>query len=389
MRKGFKSTELGIIPIDWIDAKFDDVMTGFSSGQTPYRAIARYYSGDVPWITSGELNYNVITDTLEKITNEAVVNTNLKILPRGTFLFAITGLEAAGTRGSCAITGIEATTNQSCMALYPKPNSLTTEYLFQFYLKYGDWLALRYCQGTKQQSYTGAIAKKLPIVLPPTTAEQNAIAKVLSDTDALIKSLEKLIEKKRALKEGVMQDLLKPKEGWTLKRLGEIAEIKTGKKNNDDKVDEGEFPFFVRSQTIERINTYSYDGEAILMPGEGNIGSVIHYINGKFDFHQRVYKISNFDTGYSAKYIYFCLHQNFNAHAMMNTVKATVDSLRLPTFQEFEIFFPKTKDGQDYIANVLSCIVDEIGSIEKTLSKYKMIKQGMMQELLTGKTRIL
>ena len=91
-------------------------MSGFFSGATPYRGRPEYYKGQINWITSGELNYNIITDTNEKITEEAVRNTNLKILPKGTFLFAITGLEAEGTRGSCAKQALTRN-NQSCMAL--------------------------------------------------------------------------------------------------------------------------------------------------------------------------------------------------------------------------------------------------------------------------------
>ena len=228
LKKGYKQSELGPIPEDWIDCSFVDVMTGFSSGQTPYRAIEKYYKGDIPWITSGELNYNVINDTIEKITKEAVIKTNLKIIPKGTFLFAITGLEAEGTRGSCGIVGVEATTNQSCMALYPKAGMLTTDYLYQFYLKYGNWLAFNYCQGTKQQSYTGGIAKKLPIVLPPTIDEQYAITMALKEMDDIINTLSTFIDKKKAIKQGAMQQLLKPKEGWVPKKLSEVGDIVTG-----------------------------------------------------------------------------------------------------------------------------------------------------------------
>lgn len=210
--KGFKLTPLGLIPTDWNVKSFSEVMDGFSSGQTPYRAIKEFYTGNIPWITSGELNYNIIDDTIEKITKEAVIKTNLKIIPAGTFLFAITGLEAAGTRGSCAITGVDATTNQSCMALYPKANVLIRDYLYHYYVRYGNELAFKYCQGTKQQSYTGAIAKTLPIIIPPTIAEQTAIATALSDADALISSLEKLIAKKKLIKQGAMQELLRVKE---------------------------------------------------------------------------------------------------------------------------------------------------------------------------------
>ncbi|MBK8196496.1 MAG: hypothetical protein IPK76_26100 [Lewinellaceae bacterium] len=73
-----------------------------------------------------------------------------------------------------------------------------------------------------------------------------------------------------------------------------VASITTGDKNTQDRVADGVYPFFVRSQTVERINSYSFDGEAVLTAGDGvGTGKVFHYINGKFDFHQRVYKISD------------------------------------------------------------------------------------------------
>jgi len=228
----------------------------------------------------------------------------------------------------------------------------------------------------------------------PNLTEQTAIATALSDADALINSLSTLIAKKRNIKQGAMQELLQPnpdshREGWEVKKLGEIAEIYTGKKNNQDKVENGEYPFFVRSQTVERINTYSFDGEAILVPGEGNIGKIFHYINGKFDFHQRVYKISDFKTGYIGKYVYRYISENFGKHALENSVKATVDSLRLPTFKVFNIPFPPTEEEQTEIATILSDMDAEIQALETKLEKYRKIKLGMMQKLLTGKIRLI
>lgn len=115
----------------------------------------------------------------------------------------------------------------------------------------------------------------------------------------------------------------------------EVADIRTGKRNNQDKVSDDDIHSLL-DHKMERINTYSYDGEAVLVPGEGGIGNIFHYKNGKFEVHQRVYKISDF-LNVSGKYVYYYMKQSFGAHALKNTVKATVDSLRLPTFQEFEL----------------------------------------------------
>ncbi len=191
----------------WRRCQLGDVISECGSGATPYRGNPDFYKGTVKWITSGELNYNLISDTLEHISANAVKQTNLRMHPPGTFLMAITGLEAAGTRGACGIVGAEATTNQSCMAIYPTAE-LRTEYLYHYYVLNGNKLALEYCQGTKQQSYTAKIVRLLPIELPPTVTEQRAIAAILSDIDAEIAAVETRLIKARHLKQAMMQELL-------------------------------------------------------------------------------------------------------------------------------------------------------------------------------------
>ena len=89
VRPGYKQTEIGVIPEDWDAMTFGDVVTHCFSGATPRRNRPDFFKGDIRWITSGELNYKVITDTHEKITSEAVARTNLSIVPAGTFLMAI------------------------------------------------------------------------------------------------------------------------------------------------------------------------------------------------------------------------------------------------------------------------------------------------------------
>ncbi len=85
-------------------------------------------------------------------------------------------------------------------------------------------------------------------------------------------------------------------EHWIVRRFKFLTSITTGEKNTEDKSENGIYPFFVRSQIPERIHSYSYDGEAILTSGAG-VGKIYHYVNCKFDFHQRVYKFSDFKLG--------------------------------------------------------------------------------------------
>lgn len=249
--------------------------------------------------------------------------------------------------------------------------------------------------GQTMPSLNTKILNGISIVLPQSPSEQRRIAQVLSDMDSLIASLSRTIEKKRLVKQGAMQQLLTGKTRlkgfsgeWVEKKLGDIADIRTGKRNGDENVIGGLYPFFVRSQEVLRINSYSYEGEAIIVPGEGGIGKIFHYVHGKFDYHQRVYKVSDFPSDICTKYVYYYMTQFFGDYALNQTAKATVDSLRLPTFQEFEISIPDSWNEQFAIANILTTMDNEIVSLETELQKYKALKQGMMQKLLTGQIRL-
>ena len=177
-------------------------------------------------------------------------------------------------------------------------------------------------------------------------------------------------------------------DSWLEKKLGAISHIKTGSCNGDQAVENGKYPFFVRSQKVYAIDSYSYDGEAILVPGEGGIGSIFHYINGKFDYHLRVYKISDFADNVYGKYIFFYMSRYFGEYALSLTVKATVDSLRLPTFEEFVICLPMDIKEQQAIAAILSDMDNELADLEAKRDKYRLLKSGMMQKLLTGQIRL-
>lgn len=247
----------------------------------------------------------------------------------------------------------------------------------------------------EKSSYTtraltsGTLLNHVRIALPP-LSEQTRIVKVLETWDKVIEVLAKKIEHKKEIKKGLMQNLLTGKirlsgfsDEWHAEKLGNLCDIGTGKKNNQDKVADGVYPFFVRSPFVERINSYSFDGEAILVPGEGNIGKIFHYIKGKFDFHQRVYKVSDFNNGVCGRYVYYYLVKNFSKATKSDSVKATVDSLRLPTFTNFQIRLPAISE-QDAIVRILDTANNEIATLEKKLSLLKDQKTHLLNNLITG-----
>lgn len=387
----YKQTEFGPIPSDWILCTFQDVLTTFSSGATPYRGIPDYYKGNVRWISSGELNYNKILDTVEHISQQAVRNANLRVHQPGTFLMAITGLEAEGTRGRCAFIGAPATTNQSCLAINGTER-MCTEYLFWFYRMWGQYLAFKYCQGTKQQSYTASIVRNLPIYGPKDIAEQQAIAEALSDIDGLIAALDRKIAKKRLIKQGAMQQLLTGKKRlpgfadlWVEKKLGEIVYITTGRKDVNEGSSYGAYPFFTCSTLIMRSNSYSFDKEAILIAGNGDVGN-LHYYNGKFEAYQRTYVLYDFIENVQYLYLYL---QAFLIHALNDgKVGSTIPYIVLTQLTDFVVKLPQDKAEQTAIATILTDMDKEIADLETKRDKYRLLKSGMMQKLLTGQIRL-
>ncbi len=419
VKDGYKHTEIGVIPENWEYAQFQDVLDGFTSGMTPYRGNPEYYKGNIRWITSGELNYNIIEDTHEKITLEAVKKTNLKILPKGTFLMAITGLEAEGTRGSCGLVGAEATTNQSCMALF-STEKMIVEYLYHFYVKYGNLLAFKYCQGTKQQSYTAKIVKILPIVYPPNIKEQKAIAEALSDTDRLITSFEALIEKKENIKTATMQQLLTGKkrldgfsEEWKTYPLSSVAWFQEGpgvrkyqftkngiKLLNGTNIYKGD----IKLESTDKYISYSeaYGVYKHFLADENDIviacsGITIEKFEDKIAFVKKEHLPFCMNTSTMRFKIIKKLNRYFLYYFLMSSEfkkqiggKAT-GSAQLnfgPSHvKKVYITLPPIEE-QQAIAQILSDMDKEIEALKTKLKKIKAIKKGMMQELLTGKIRL-
>ena len=178
-----------------------------------------------------------------------------------------------------------------------------------------------------------------------------------------------------------------PKD-WNVARIGDLASVKTGAKNTQDKQADGEYPFFVRSQEIERINSYSYDGEAVLTAGDGvGTGKVFHYISGRFDVHQRVYRIADFCDAVDGRYFFYQFSTRFYNRIMSMTAKSSVDSVRLDMISDMRIPMPTPRE-QRAIANALSDMDGLLEALEALIAKKQDIKLGAMQQLLTGETRL-
>lgn len=175
---------------------------------------------------------------------------------------------------------------------------------------------------------------------------------------------------------------------WEVATVVDIAHVTTGSRNTQDKVEDGQFPFFVRSQTVERIDSFSFDGEAVLTAGDGvGTGKIFHYINGPFDCHQRVYRISDFTERMNGFFFYKYFSTSFFDRIMSMTAKSSVDSVRREMIADMAVPVPPIKE-QEAISFALKDIDDLIASLDALIAKKRDIKQAAMQQLLTGKTRL-
>jgi len=200
---GMKQTELGEIPEDWDVLKLGDIAS-VGSGGTPNRGNPAFWNGKIPWITTAQIDGTEIFDTEEKITELGLSSSAAKVYPKGTLLMAMYG--QGKTRGKVGIMGIDASINQACAAIRVDSKVQSSYVLHSLNSSYEEIRELSNSGG--QENLSSGIVKSLQIVLPSENTEQLEIAELLSDLDRSISALERRHSKARAIKQGMMQELL-------------------------------------------------------------------------------------------------------------------------------------------------------------------------------------
>lgn len=256
----------------------------------------------------------------------------------------------------------------------------------------------------------------LNFTLPvPPPNEQTAIANFLDNQcyqiDVLIEEAKANIEEYRdwkeafvfeaitkglnrnvVLKESGIDIIGKIPEGWTLRRLRFLCKIMTGNQDTQNAVEDGIYPFYVRSPIVERANVYTFDGEGILMAGDGaGAGRVFHHATGKFAIHQRVYCFHDFKDIIPRFFFYF-MSNRFKIEMEKGSAKSTVPSVRLPMLQDFNICLP-TIEEQNEICEYLDHKVGEIDSLitekEELIESLELYKRSLIYETVTGKRKVV
>jgi type I restriction enzyme S subunit len=425
---GYKQTEVGVIPEDW-EVKCLGEIASVSAGGTPHRSNPLYWNGDIPWITTSEVSQCTIDHAEQFITKEGLNNSAAKMTPSGTILMALYG--QGKTRGKVAILGIEASTNQACAAISLKKDA-HPPFVFQFLAS--QYEAIRNLSNIgNQENLNSAIVRSINILLPPTLAEQEAISKALSDTDAFIESLEQLIAKKLQIKQGAMQELLTGKrrlsgfvtkigykqtevgvipEDWEVYTLGEIGKFKNGL--NKDSQAFGHGSPFINLMDVFGVNSIAskeqlglvectsfeqsaYDllcSDVIFVRSSVKPSGVGLTVVVEKDLNGTVYSgflIRFRDGGFiDTTFKKYCFYEEgFRKKVIGSSSVSANTNINQDSLKRLSIPLPPTKAEQESIAAILSDMDSEITSLEEKLNKARQLKQGMMQELLTGKVRLI
>ncbi|HUH74671.1 MAG TPA: restriction endonuclease subunit S [Chitinophagales bacterium] len=397
----YKQTEIGLIPEDWEVLKLKKTLVenpkyGIGAAAIDFNFTFPTYLRITDIEDDGKLRKN----NLKSVDHKDSDNYFLK---EGDIVFARTGASVGKSYlydikdGFLVYAGF-------LIKVSPDIAILNSQFLKAFVTTktYWNWVTVMSMR-SGQPGINSNEFGNLKIPLPP-LPEQKAIAEVLSDTDQLLQVLEQKLTKKRAIKQGAMQTLLTPKEDWEVKKLGEIGEgiIGLTYSPNDvsksgtlvlrsSNVQNGQLSFkdnvFVEMNLPERVLVKENDILICVRNGSKRLIGKCAIINKQtegsaFGAFMTIYR------SIFSKYIFYVFQSHHIQSQIDEVMGATINQITNKDLNSFEIPFP-SREEQTRIATILSDMDAEIEQLEQKLSKYKMVKQGLMQNLLTGKIRLV
>jgi type I restriction enzyme S subunit len=384
IQAGYKMTEIGVIPEDWEVKNFKEVS---KVNQGLQIAIEKRFKYQVPnskkYITIQYLNDAKEVEWIDSYSNSVCCSEDDILMTR------------TGNTG-IVITNVSGVFHNNFFKIIFDQKILNRQYLI-YYLKF---------PRTQKTILVKAGTSTIPdlnhndfysICIPvPPKHEQQAIATILSDTDELIRSLSALIAKKRQIKEGAMQELLTGKKRlagysgeWEVKKLGEIADYRNGKSFENSISKNGSYNL-ITLNSIDIKGKLS-KGDLIMILSDvahGNFLGLTDVIpeDNKYVLNQRIGALKNLKNVIS-RFLSIYINQN-QKYFKMSGKGSSQQNLGKNDILNFEIRIPPFEE-QQAIAEILSDMDSEITALEQKREKYRLIKQGVMQQLLTGKIRLI
>ncbi len=377
VKPGYKQTEVGVIPAEW-------------SCKT---------LGELAAYTNGKAHENNITDAGNYVVvNSKFISTEGEVrkysdhcfceAAPGDVLMVMSDVPNGRAIAKCFLVDRDKTYTVNQRICILRPQQIDGRLLFYkldrnpFYLAFDD--------GAKQTNLRKSDVLSCPLGVPKSEAEQRAIATALSDVDALLGGLERLIAKKRDLKQAAMQQLLTGQTRlpgfhgeWEVKRLGDILKVRHGKSQHGITAPDGKYSILASGGEIGRTNAYIYDKPSVLIGRKGTIDSP-QYVDSPFWTVDTLF-FTEISNEADAKFVFY----KFTMIRWRSYNEASgVPSLNAKTIENIEVQSPPLPE-QTAIAAVLADMDAELATLTQRLAKTRALKQGMMQELLTGRTRLV
>jgi type I restriction enzyme S subunit len=408
MVEGYKNTEVGVIPSDWEVKPIADITTLMTNGFVgTVKSQYTDYDNGVLYIQGYNVEENSFNfNGIKRVKHEFHKQHLKSCLREGDLLTIQTGDIGVTTVVPKQLEGA----NCHALIITRFKKYLAEPKYYSYYFNYSVG------RRRLKEIETGSTMKHINVgdmvqmLIPyPTKAEQTAIATALSDADALITQLEKLIAKKRMIKQGAMQELLKPKEGWEVKRLGDCL-----KQNPDYGINAKAVPFneslpvylritditedgrYSRNNvvSVDSINSSKYyleKGDLVFARTGASVGKTYLYRprDGRLVFAGFLIRVRTNPLILNPEYFqFFTQTSNYWNWIIANSMRTGQPGINGNEYEELELITPPIEE-QISIAETLSDMDTEIETLEKKLEKYKMLKQGMMQNLLTGRIRLV
>jgi type I restriction enzyme S subunit len=413
---GYKKTDIGVIPKDWVVERLGKLGSVVRGGSPRPAGDPRYFNGSyIPWLTVAALtnvsDYRIeITDTVGCLTEEG--SKHSRILEKGTLIIANSG----ATLGIAKLLGVKCCANDGIAAIVGQKRGDKT-FLSYYINTQTNHLREVIATGNGQPNLNTGLIKDILVPFPDED-EQRAIATALGDVDALLEGLERLIAKKRDLKQAVMQQLLTGQTrlpgftgNWEVNTLGEIANVKTGpfgsSLHESDYVESGTpiitvqhlGEFRVEHFNLPRVSDFDWNR---LRAYELKVGDLVFSRVGSVDrnalireseegwlFSGRLLRVRPDNQKAYAPFLSYQFHaETFLKSVREVAVGQTMACLNTQILKGVPVCLPPLPE-QTAIAAVLTDMDAEIEALEKRLAKSRDLKQAMMQELLTGKTRLV
>ena len=364
-----------------------ELATKIGSGKTPRGGSSVYTQSGIPLLRSQNIYDDKVSFEdvafINDSTDEDMANSRVN---RGDVLLNITGASI----GRSAVYELSATANVNQHVCIIRPSSNVHSYFIQLNLASSEGqkqIELNQAGGGREGLNFQQIAKMS--FYYPSLEEQIKLGVFFQQLNKTIALHQRQLHNYKQLKKAMMQKIFnqelrfKDQDGnnypeWKTTTLDKICTIKTGNMNVQDSVSDGKYTFFDRSETIKKLNEYSYDEEALIYPGEGS-SFYPRYFKGKYALHQRAYSLSDFEEDCSARYVYHYLNTK-NNHFLKTCVGTTVRSLRMTSFESCEVEIPSYLEQQE-IADFLSAIEKRLENLEQTVELLKEQKKGLMQQM--------